>query len=33
VVNLWRDTEEHGKSAEEQVIGSVEEVEESHDEG
>ena len=33
MVNLWRDTEDHSKSAEEQVIGSVDEDEESPDEG
>ena len=32
VVNLWRDNEEHIKSAEEQVIGPEEEAEETHDE-
>jgi len=33
VVNLWRDNEEHSKSAgEEQVIGSEEDAEETHDE-
>jgi len=32
-VNLWRDNEEHRKSVEEQVIGSEEDAEETHDEG
>ena len=31
--NLWRDTEEHSKSPEEQVNGYVREAKESHDEG
>ena len=33
MVNLWKDNEEHSKSAEELVIGSEEEAEETHDEG
>ena len=33
VMNLWRDNDEHSKSAEEQVIGFVEEAEETHDGG
>ena len=32
VVNLWSDNEEHGKSAEKQVIGSEEDAEETRDE-
>ena len=31
VLNLWRNNEEHIKSGEEQVIGSMEEAEETHD--
>jgi len=33
VVNLWRDNEELGKSAEEQVFGFEEDAEETHDDG
>ena len=31
-MTLWRINNEHGKSAEEQVIGSDEDAEETHDE-